>query len=98
LPKRCIEGKMMHTLTEKATQDAAAVKVITVIAMIYFPLTVVANFFSTQFMIQKSVGECYMIEVVDNEWILAAVGLPLMAATFFRWWVVSQRMPLIDAL
>jgi Mg2+ and Co2+ transporter CorA len=92
------EGKVMHALTEKATQDAAAVKVITVITMIYLPLTVVANFFSTQFVTQKPVGKSHVIEVADNWWILAAVGLPLTAVTFFMWWAISQRMLLIDAL
>ena len=91
-------SKVMHALTEKATQDAAAVKVITVITMIYLPLTVVANFFSTQFVTQKPVGESHVIEVADNWWILAAVGLPLTAVTFFMWWAISQRMLLIDAL
>jgi hypothetical protein len=66
LLKRCIEGKTMHALTEKATQDAAAAKVITTTTTIHLPLTVVANPFSTQLMIQKSVGKCYVIEVVDN--------------------------------
>jgi hypothetical protein len=65
------EGKRMHTLTEKPTRDGAAVKVITIITMIYLPLIVVAIFFSTQFMIQKSVGECHVVEVMDNWWILA---------------------------
>jgi hypothetical protein len=88
----------MHALTEKATQDAAAVKVITVITMIYLPLTVVANFFSTQFVTQKPVGGRHVIEVVDNWWILVAVGLPLTAITFFMWWAISQRMLLTDAL
>ena len=60
------EGKVMHRLTEKATQDAAAVRVITVITMIYLPLTVVANFFSTQFVTQKSVGGSHAVEVADN--------------------------------
>jgi hypothetical protein len=86
------EGKVMHALTEKATQDAAAVKVITVITMIYLPLTVVANFFSTQFVTQKPVGESHAIKVADNWWTLAAVGLPLKAVTFFMWWAISQQM------
>ena len=92
------ESKVMHSLTEKATQDAAAVKVITVITMIYLPLTVVANFFSTQFVTQKPVGGGHVIEVAGNWWILAAVGFPLTAFTFFMWWAISQRMFLIDAL
>ena len=92
------EGKVMHALTEKAMQDAAAVKVITVITMIYLPLTVVANFFSTQFVIQKPVATSHVIEVVDGWWLLAAVGLPLTAVTFFVWWAISRWMLLIDAL
>ena len=92
------EGKAMHGLTQKATQDAAAVKVITVITMVYLPLTVVANFFSTQFVTQKPVGQGHTIEVADNWWILAAVGFPLTAVTFLMWWAISQRMLVINAL
>jgi hypothetical protein len=92
------EGKVMHSLTEKATQDAAAVKVITVITMIYLPLTVVASFFSTVFVTRTSDGRTDTIQVAENWWVLAAVGLPLTAVTFFMWWAISQRMFLLDAL
>jgi Mg2+ and Co2+ transporter CorA len=92
------EGKVMHSLTEKATQDAAAVKVITVITMIYLPLTVVANFFSTVFVTRTSDGPTNTIQVANNWWILAAVGIPLTGVTFFMWWAISQRMFLLDAL
>lgn len=92
------EGKVMHALTQKATQDAAAVKVITVITMIYLPLTVVANFFSTVFVKQNSDGATTKVEVADNWWVLAAVGFPLTVVTFFMWWAISQRMLLVDAL
>jgi Mg2+ and Co2+ transporter CorA len=92
------EGKVMHGLTVKATQDAAAVKVITVITMIYLPLTVVANFFSTVFVTRTSDGGTNTIQVANNWWILAAVGFPLTSVTFFTWWAISQRMFLLDAL
>lgn len=92
------EGKVMHSLTEKATQDAAAVKVITVITMIYLPLTVVANFFSTVFVTRSSDASTSTVQVAENWWVLAAVGLPLTAITFFMWWAISQRMVLLDAL
>jgi Mg2+ and Co2+ transporter CorA len=92
------EGKVMHCLTEKATQDAAAVKVITVITMIYLPLTVVANFFSTVFVTRAADGPTGPVQLADNWWVLAAVGLPLTALTFFMWWAISQRVFLLDAL
>ncbi len=92
------EGAVMRGLTEKATQDAAAVKVITVITMIYLPLTVVANFFSTGFVHQSLVEGRLRIEVADNWWYLAAVGLPLTAATFFVWWAINKKMMLLEAL
>jgi hypothetical protein len=43
------ENEQMRRLTEKTTQDAATVKVLTILTLIYLPATVVSNFFSTSF-------------------------------------------------
>jgi hypothetical protein len=37
-----LESKSMHHLTERSTKDAAAVKILTVITLIYLPTTIVA--------------------------------------------------------
>jgi len=35
------ENAIMHSLTEKATRDAAAVKVLTIVTLVYLPTTAV---------------------------------------------------------
>jgi hypothetical protein len=42
-------SERMHALTQKSTQDAVAIKVLTILTLIYLPTTVVSNFFSTSF-------------------------------------------------
>jgi len=73
----------MHQLTEKSTKDAAAVKILTVITLIYLPTTIVANFFSTQFVQTSASGH---MTLLANSWILAAVSVPLTAVTIMLWW------------
>ncbi|PQE05919.1 cmgc cdk kinase protein [Rutstroemia sp. NJR-2017a BVV2] len=76
----------MHKLTtqEKSTKDAAAVKILTVITLIYLPTTIVANFFSTQFVQTNDSGH---MTLLANSWILAAVSVPLTAVTIMLWWL-----------
>ncbi|KAM3076430.1 hypothetical protein ACMFMG_007246 [Clarireedia jacksonii] len=74
----------MHQLTEKSTKDAAAVKILTVITLIYLPTTIVANFFSTQFVRTSDTGH---MTLTGNAWILAAVSVPLTAVTIMLWWI-----------
>ncbi|KAL2074323.1 hypothetical protein VTL71DRAFT_8101 [Oculimacula yallundae] len=78
------ENSTMRALTERATRDAAAVKVITLITIIYLPTSVVSGFFSTQFVHQSADGKSLM--VTRNAWILAAVAFPLTIATFIIWY------------
>ena len=92
------EGVVMKDLAQKSTEDAAAVKVITVITLIYLPLSVVANFFSTQFVRQSSAGAGTSVEVAENWWILVAVSLPLTAVTLLSWWAINKRRMLWDVL
>ncbi|PQE04902.1 cmgc cdk kinase protein [Rutstroemia sp. NJR-2017a BBW] len=76
---------------EKSTKDAAAVKILTVITLIYLPTTIVANFFSTQFVQTNDSGH---MTILENSWILAAVSAPLTAVTIMLWWLwvyLAQR-------
>lgn len=98
----------MRKLTEKSTQDAAAVKVLTMITLIYLPATVVSvsklsrneppitfqlltllqNFFSTQFVGQEQgAGGSNKVIVSSNAWLFAAVSVPLTLVTLAVWWL-----------
>ena len=78
----------MHTLAEKTTQDAAAVKVLTILTLIYLPVTVMSNFFSTSFV--GTAGDQDHIFVTRDWWILLVTSLPLTALTIYIWWVWSN--------
>jgi hypothetical protein len=77
-------SERMHRLTEKATQDAAAVKVLTIMTMIYLPATVVSNFFSTSFV--STVGNDHIV-VLSDWWIFIATSVPLTLITLYIWLV-----------
>jgi hypothetical protein len=84
-------SERMHKLTEKATQDAAAVKVLTIMTLIYLPATVVSNFFSTSFVgTNSSPGGAVHISVLSDWWIFAVVSLPLTAVTLYIWWIWTR--------
>jgi len=78
------EGKLMSILTLKGTRDAAAVKVLTIIGLIYLPTTIVATFFSTTFVHTNDNGN---VQVSTQAWILAAVSIPLTLLTVALWWM-----------
>jgi hypothetical protein len=67
-------SERMHDLTQKATQDAAAVKVLTILTLIYLPATVVSNFFSASFV---STNGNQNIVVLSDWWIFVASSVPL---------------------
>lgn len=46
----------MHALTEKATRDAAAVKVLTIVTLVYLPTTAVLVSLSADSSMQKTVS------------------------------------------
>ena len=77
-------SEKMHRLTERSTQDAATVKVLTILTLIYLPTTVVSNFFSTSFVGNSSNGN---ITVSSDWWIFAASSVPLTVLTLYIWWV-----------
>ncbi|MCJ1475517.1 hypothetical protein MMC13_004180 [Lambiella insularis] len=84
------ENLTMRQLTEKGTNDASTVKVLTIITLIYLPTTVVSNFFSTQFVSQKQNGESSQLVVATNAWLFAAISVPLTVLTVLIWWLWVQ--------
>ncbi|PVH74785.1 hypothetical protein DL98DRAFT_19703 [Cadophora sp. DSE1049] len=76
------ENSKMRILTERSTQDAAAVKILTVITLIYLPVTVVASIFSSQLI---QVDESGRLSVISESWWFVVVALPLTVFTFFLW-------------
>ncbi|KAE9377376.1 hypothetical protein N431DRAFT_194425 [Stipitochalara longipes BDJ] len=78
-----LESRSMCQFTERSTKDAAAVKILTVITLIYLPTTIVANFFSTQFVQTSSDGQ---MRVSNKVWLLAAISVPLTFFTILLWW------------
>ena len=88
----------MRKLTEKATEDATAIRFITVITLTYLPVSVVANFFSTAFVTRTSKDGQTTLTVADDWWILAAVAIPLTATTFILWRVLYRREAYLEKL
>jgi hypothetical protein len=78
-------SERMHELAEKNTQDAAAVTVLTILTLIYLPVTVLSNFFSTSFV--GMAPSSSHIFVTKDWWILLATSLPLTALTLYVWWI-----------
>jgi hypothetical protein len=78
-------SERMHDLAEKNTQDAAAVTVLTILTLIYLPVTVVSNFFSTSFV--GTAPSASHIFITKDWWILLATSLPLTALTLYIWWI-----------
>ncbi|KKY17025.1 hypothetical protein UCRPC4_g05751 [Phaeomoniella chlamydospora] len=77
-------SERMHRLAEKSTQDAASVKVLTILTLIYLPATVVSNFFSTSFV---GTGSNEHIFVTPDWWIFLVAAVALTAFTLYVWWV-----------
>ncbi|KIW68634.1 hypothetical protein PV04_04568 [Phialophora macrospora] len=86
------ETAVMHQLTQKATHDAAAVKVLTVLTLIYLPATVISNFFSTAFVNTATRPDgSFLLVVASNWWIFVAGTLPLTGITIYIWWFYVQK-------
>ncbi len=84
-------SERMHTLAEKSTQDAAAVKVLTILTLIYLPVTVVSNFFSTSFVSTTGGSDGAGSIIVSSDWwILVAVSIPLTLITIYVWMVWTR--------
>jgi Mg2+ and Co2+ transporter CorA len=81
-------SESMHELTKKSMQDAAAVKVLTILTLVYLPTTVVSNFFSTSFVnSEPASGAGAHITVSSDWWIFAVVSIPLTLLTLYVWLV-----------
>ncbi|ETN43126.1 uncharacterized protein HMPREF1541_02284 [Cyphellophora europaea CBS 101466] len=93
----------MGKLTAKATRDAAAVKVLTVVTLVYLPATAVLNFFSTDFVTteRRDNGSLALI-VTGNWWIILAAAVPLTIATVYIWQMYVRlkidKLPTAQAL
>lgn len=79
-----MENRTMLSLAEKSTKDAEAMKVLTIIGLVYLPTTFVANFFSTEFVKADDDGE---IQIGPQTWLLAVIALPLTMLTIVTWWL-----------
>jgi hypothetical protein len=82
------ENEQMRILTRKSTQDAAAVKVLTILTLIYLPATVVSNFFSTSFVnsVPASGGSAHIV-ISSDWWIFIVASVPLTILTLYIWYV-----------
>jgi hypothetical protein len=82
-------NERMRILAERGAKETAAVTVLTFLTLVYLPLTVVTNFFSTSFIERSATAD--RIAVSQDWWILVAVAVPLTFATLFVWRVWSHR-------
>ena len=80
-------NERMHQLAEKNSEDSATVTVLAVLTLIYLPVTVVSNFFSTSFV--GTAASNNEIFVTQDWWILLATSLPLTIVTLYVWHVWS---------
>ncbi|EKG19678.1 hypothetical protein MPH_03059 [Macrophomina phaseolina MS6] len=83
------ENKTMLSLAEKSTKDAEAMKVLTIIGLVYLPTTFVANFFSTEFV---KAGDDGNLSIAPQTWLLAVIALPLTVLTIVTWWLSSNHL------
>ncbi|KAE8418691.1 hypothetical protein BDV36DRAFT_294916 [Aspergillus pseudocaelatus] len=81
------ESHHLAELAKRSAEDAAAVKMLSLVGLVYLPTTIVANFFSTEFVKINEQGGIYISPWV---WILAVISVPLTVATVFLW-IVSVR-------
>ncbi|OJD29032.1 cmgc cdk protein kinase [Diplodia corticola] len=95
------ENRMMRSLAEKSTKDAEAVKVLTIIGLVYLPTTFVAvsqetlsSFLSADFKVKNFFSTEFVqkdesgnMSVTGDTWLLAAISLPLTILTISTWWL-----------
>ncbi|KAG9238273.1 hypothetical protein BJ875DRAFT_539740 [Amylocarpus encephaloides] len=78
------ESMSMQYLAEQTKKDAAAVKSLTMITLIYLPTTIIANFFFTEIVQTNENGHTRLTE---NSWLLAAISALLTMLTLALWWI-----------
>jgi hypothetical protein len=94
----------LTALQAKSARDAGAVKVLTIISLVYLPISLVAvSIFAFLFDVSqlisfqnffstefvRSNGNGGML-VSQSAWLLAAIGLPLTVATILTWWLATH--------
>ncbi|KAF9887508.1 hypothetical protein FE257_010086 [Aspergillus nanangensis] len=72
-----VESQGIMELNKRSVDDAAAVKMLTVIGLIFLPSTIVANFFSTVFV---NINDQDDLHVSHDVWYMAAVNKPPKSA------------------
>lgn len=80
------DNMAMRNLTEKATKDSGAIKIITIITVFFLPATVVASFFSTQFVSISA----HNLVLSTKWWIYFAITGPLTIFTLLVWYITSS--------
>ncbi|KAK1142094.1 hypothetical protein N8T08_008177 [Aspergillus melleus] len=88
------ESHNITELTKRNVQDAAAVKMLTIVGLVYLPTTIVANFFSTEFVKVNDQGD---MNVSRDVWIMAVCAIPLTFITIGAWWFCVRYEPWIDS-
>ena len=81
-------NEKMKDLAEKNAEEAVTITVLALLTLIYLPLTVVSNFFSTSFVGLGSSSN--RIFVTKDWWILFVVAIPLTGLTIYVWWVWAR--------
>jgi Mg2+ and Co2+ transporter CorA len=81
-------NKRMADLAEKNAEEAVTVTVLAILGMIYLPLTVVSNFFSTSFV--TTAPSNHHVIVTKDCWLLFVVATPLTMLTIYVWRVWTK--------
>ncbi|KIX10396.1 uncharacterized protein Z518_01478 [Rhinocladiella mackenziei CBS 650.93] len=85
------ENIKMEEIATRSMQDEAAVKLLTIIMLVYLPATIVLNFFSTEFITKTRLPDGSAITSVDHDWtIVLVISVPLTAGTLGIWWLWTQ--------
>ncbi|KAL2822810.1 hypothetical protein BDW59DRAFT_163620 [Aspergillus cavernicola] len=80
------ESADIRKLTERSVQDGIAVKVLTIIGLVFMSLSLVGNFFSTQFVKTDERG----LHVSSYVWVMIAAAALLTALVIIVWRLCQQ--------
>jgi hypothetical protein len=75
-------SESMHELTKKSMQDAAAVKVLTILTLVYLPTTVVSNFSSTSFVNSEPASGVGAHITMSRDWWIFCCSLNTFDAAY----------------
>ncbi|KAF8526173.1 hypothetical protein BDD12DRAFT_985012 [Trichophaea hybrida] len=85
------ENKAMVTIAKQSLSDSRMVKITTVIATIYLPLSLVASFFSTGLVQYSENGEGANITMRNATWVFIVICVSLMACTLASVYFWARR-------